>query len=78
MFSIVVALNPRADHDATNASTHAAWNASAVNALAGDRSRRPQPPATLASTPHTFFPPHNRRWHLTIAAPTLKIADPRR
>lgn len=33
-FSIVTGLNPRADHEATKASTHEAWNESASRVLA--------------------------------------------
>src|SRR5215210_5492145 len=47
-FAIVTGLNPRADHDATNPSTHAAWNASPSNGLAAtaaapEISRKPRP-----------------------------------
>ncbi len=55
-FSIVTGLKPRADHDATNPSTHVAWNASALSSLASAAAapvitRRP------GVTMPTFFPP---------------------
>src|SRR3954469_23076619 len=56
-FSMVTGLKPRADHDATKPSTHAAWNASALSSLATAAvapviTRRP------GFTMPTFFLPH--------------------
>ena len=68
-------LNPRAVHDATNASTHSAWNC-----CGSARHQRPARPARdhpqpAVAHPHTFFAPEVSRQHLNSRAYTLKISD---
>jgi hypothetical protein len=71
-FSTVTGLNPRARHDATNASTHSAWNShgSAGNTPAGTTppsiTRRPGPPTR---------PPSSR---LEVQGSTWRTSEPPR
>ena len=52
-FSIVTGLNPRARHEATNASTHTAWNSHGSRAAARPGLLRPRSPADATPPPGT-------------------------
>ena len=73
---MVTGLKPRADHDATNASTQEAWKASGSRATldgfrtAGqDPQLEPGPPAHLLPATETKVAPNNKRSHLQSGGP---------
>jgi hypothetical protein len=72
---MVTGLNPRACQEATNASTHWAWNAHGSVVTGSCGTAPPRARVVVTPPPHTFLTVEGSRWRQTYVAYAWKIKE---